>query len=139
MNVLQIMAAPIAKKAVFYNPVDKIVYYETADILGVVEFHDPDGSEIVVNMACYLCTDKFGFYMVPQLQINFLDLIDASEVQLDIGKYAKQMALIAKSYKDFEKNLTGVEAVRVENKGNLSKILRMTKKPTDPEPEGDKE
>lgn len=135
MNVLQIIAAPNPKKAVFYNPVDKIVYFESADLIGVVEFEDPDGSGMVANLASYLCTDKLGFYMAPQMQLNFLDIIDNSETELDLGKYKKSMELITEAYKEFDKQFTDVEAVRVENKGNLSKILRMTNKLKDKEQE----
>lgn len=128
MNVLQIVVAPKAKLAVFYNPVDKCIYFEPSNIIGVVEFQDPDGSEMVANVACYLSYDKFGMYTVPQLQPNFINVIDKEE-DFSMHLHKAQIEGISKFYKEMEGKLTEVETIEIKNKGNVSFIKNLKKDP----------
>lgn len=128
MNVFQIMPAPKSKKAFFYDPTTKSVYSEVSDIIGIVEFLNPENSEEAIMLPVYLCTDKMGFYSVPQLLPNFLDVVD-NELSFDIGKYTNQIQVITDIYKDVDTKLTEVETIQIQHEGKVSFIKRNLKKP----------
>lgn len=132
MNVFNIIAAPKTKRAIFYDPITKQTRSERADVIGVVEFLNPDDSDQAVSLACYLCTDKAGFYQTPQMCPDFLDLIDENEV-LDLGNYTQQIAIITDIYRQIDEELTGIETVQVKHEGKVSFIKRNLKKPIKPE------
>lgn len=116
MFIVAIMAAPIPKKIVLYDPIGDDLLVLTSDIIGLVDLTDGDEEPMTAPM--YLCADPMGIYYAPQMDITFLDIIEKTDI-VDLGKYIIAIEEIKRHMNEVQS-----EVVEVETTGNLSKIKR---------------
>jgi len=130
MLILNIIPAQFPKRAVLYDAKNKQLIFETADVIGLVELQNPDDLEEVTVVPMYMTSNTLGVYSLPQLAINFLEIIPLNET-VDYSTYLKQI----KDIETLLKNLPNKdEVVEVETKGNISRIKRIIKNVTSEKP-----
>ena len=121
MLIINIIAAPVVKKAISYDPIADELIIEKADIIGLMEVANPEAPDEMATVPMYLCSDNMGVYFPPQLSIMFLELVDSIE-NIDLSKYKDLIEEIKKVYAEMENS---TETVEVEQKGNVSHIRRI--------------
>jgi len=131
MFILNIIPAPVPKKAVLYNPENDTLIIQPADIIALMELENPDAPGETATIPMYLCSDSLGVYFPPQMDITFLDLIDSPKT-VDIGDYTDQILEIKKFFDEAE-----ADTVEVETKGNVSQIKRFVRPRKKEEPKND--
>lgn len=122
MSIINIIAAPRPKKAIWYDVEKDELVIDTADIIGLVEIQNPDNLDEIAVVPMYMVSDDFGTYRLPQVNANFIEFIDINE-QVDYGDYEKSILDIKTMYEKFKKD--SPEVVEVETQGNISKIKRI--------------
>lgn len=129
MMIVNVIAAPHQKRAIWYDPHKNDLIVKPADLIGLIELENPDNPSEIATVAMYMTCDHLGVYGLPQLDVNFLEMINANET-LDIGKYTQQIEGIKELYAKIKAK--GPEIVEVETEGNVSKIKRIIRQ-TKPE------
>lgn len=120
MLIVNIIPAQVIKRAVWYDPSKDDVVMGVSDVIGLVELENPDNPQEIATIPMYMTCDHLGVYTLPQLDVNFLELIVYDGNPLDIGKYADQIKEIKELYKNIKP-----EVVEVEKKGNVTQIKRI--------------
>ena len=118
MLIINIIAAPVPKLAVMYNPLLDMITTEVADVIGLMEVLNPDDPNELGSLPVYMIADSLRVYSPPQFSVGFLEFIADTDT-LDLDKYKDQVIEIKKFFAEVESN-----TVEVETKGNLSQIKR---------------
>lgn len=118
MLIINIIAAPVPKLAVIYNPLIDMITYEEADIIGLMEVLNPDDPNDLGSLPVYMIADSFGVYSPPQFSVGFLEFVSKDQ-PVNLDKYKDQVVEIKKFFAEVASS-----TVEIETKGNLSQIKR---------------
>lgn len=123
MHIINIIPAPVPKKAVYYNLQKDKLFTENADIIALTEIQNPDNPQEAAVLPLYMCCDALGVYFPPQMDITFLEFIGVND-EINPVKYEKHIVELKKLYANLKDK---TEVIEVESKGNIRKIIRPTK------------
>lgn len=121
MFILNIIPAPSPRKAISYDIKTNELIIEKADVIALVELQNPDNPQEMATIPMFMCSDSYGVYSAPQVNMGFLEFVEPHE-NIDLGKYTDQIKEIKKLYNSVK---DGLEEVEVENKGNVTHIKRI--------------
>lgn len=122
MSIVNIIAAPRPKKALWFDVEKDELVIDVADIIGLIEIQNPDNLDEIAIVPMYMVSDDFGTYRLPQVNMNFVAFLEMNE-DVDYGLYETTINEIKAMYESFKKD--SPEVVEVEKKGNVTQIKRI--------------
>lgn len=126
MLIMQIIQAPSPKLAVSYDCDAKCVVYEKAEIIGIVQLENPEEPGDVQLVPCYLVSNRYGFFWVPELEYNFIMYAEINQVvNVGVDFIQARIKEIEATHKEIEDEH---ETVEVETKGKVTHIRRTIKR-----------
>lgn len=124
MLIINIIPAPHSKRAVWFDPSKDHLVFALSDVIGLVEIENPDNPQESSTIPMHMVCDQFGVYTLPQLDINFLEFAEPTDIA-DMSKYQDHINEIKIFYEKMKKE--GDQVVEVETRGNVSQIKRIIK------------